>query len=452
MSGGARRLTGSLRFRLLAGAAVWIALALALAGLVLSGLFRDHVARRFEAELTNQLDQLAALVELGADGAPLLRQPLSDPRFRRPLSGLYWQVGPGNAPLLRSRSLWDETLALPPDEVADGDIHRHSVAGPAGRQLSVLERAVTLPNGTAPLRMAVAQDEAELRAVVADFNRVLWLSLGALALALIAAVMVQVSVGLRPLVRLRAELAAVRAGRRKRFGGDSPREVQPLLDDLNALLDHSEEVVVRARLQAGNLAHALKTNLAVLANEAGGEAAARRVAEMRRHIDHHMARARAAAARGLPGVATPVADSAGALARVLEKLQSGGQGGGRVTVAVRVPREHVFAGEREDLDEMLGNLLDNAMKWAGSRVEVASRLEAGGMLAVVVDDDGPGLPADRRDAVLAPGVRLDESTPGSGLGLAVVRDVARLYGGDLRLGDSPLGGLRVELVLPVAAS
>nr|WP_246653963.1 sensor histidine kinase [Azospirillum formosense] len=431
----------------MAGAAVWIALALALAGLVLSGLFRDHVARRFEAELTNHLDQLAALTELGADGAPVLRQPLSDPRFRRPLSGLYWQVGPGDAPALRSRSLWDEALALPPDEVADGDIHRHSVVGPAGRQLSVLERAVTLPNGTAPLRMAVAQDEAELRAVVADFNRVLWLSLGALALALIAAAVVQVSVGLRPLVRLRAELAAVRAGRRKRFGGDSPREVQPLLDDLNALLDHSEEVVVRARLQAGNLAHALKTNLAVLANEAEGEAAARRVAEMRRHIDHHMARARAAAARGLPGVATPVADSAGALARVLEKLQ----GGGRVTVAVRVPREHVFAGERADLDEMLGNLLDNAMKWAGSRVEVASRLEAGGMLAVVIEDDGPGLPADRRDAVLAPGVRLDESTPGSGLGLAVVRDVARLYGGDLRLGDSPLGGLRVELVLPAAA-
>lgn len=452
MSGGWRRLTGSLRFRLLAGAAVWIALALALAGLVLSGLFRDHVARRFEAELANHLDQLAALTELGADGAPVLRQPLSDPRFRRPLSGLYWQVGPGDAPALRSRSLWDEALALPPDEVADGDIHRHSVVGPAGRHLSVLERAVTLPNGTAPLRMAVAQDEAELRAVVADFNRVLWLSLGALALALIAAAVVQVSVGLRPLVRLRAELAAVRAGRRKRFGGDSPREVQPLLDDLNALLDHSEEVVVRARLQAGNLAHALKTNLAVLANEAEGEAAARRVAEMRRHIDHHMARARAAAARGLPGVATPVADSAGALARVMEKLQGGGRGGGRVTVAVRVPREHVFAGEREDLDEMLGNLLDNAFKWARSRVEVASRLEAGGMLAVVVEDDGPGLPADRRDAVLAPGVRLDESTPGSGLGLAVVRDVARLYGGDLRLGDSPLGGLRVELVLPVAAA
>lgn len=447
MKRGGRRLTGSLRFRLLAGAAVWIALALALAGLVLSGLFRDHVARRFEAELTNHLDQLAALTELGADGAPVLRQPLSDPRFRRPLSGLYWQVGPGDTPLLRSRSLWDEALPLPSDEVADGDIHRHSVVGPAGRQLQVLERAVTFPNGTAPLRMAVAQDEAELRAVVADFNRVLWLSLGALALALIAAAVVQVSVGLRPLVRLRAELAAVRAGRRKRFGGDSPREVQPLLDDLNALLDHSEEVVGRARLQAGNLAHALKTHLAVLANEAEGEAAARRVAEMRRHIDHHMARARAAAARGLPGVATPVADSAGALARVLEKLQ----GGGRVTVTVRVPREHVFAGEREDLDEMLGNLLDNAMKWAGSRVEVASRLEAGGMLAVVVEDDGPGLPADRRDAVLAPGVRLDESTPGSGLGLAVVRDVARLYGGDLRLGDSPLGGLRVELVLPAAA-
>nr|WP_246500943.1 sensor histidine kinase [Azospirillum rugosum] len=449
-----------MRFRLLAGAAVWIALALAMAGAVLSGLFRDHVARRFDAELTTHLNQLAALADTGADGAPVLRHPLSDPRFRLPLSGLYWQVNDTGGPRLRSRSLWDEALALPPDEPADGEVHRHVVTGPADRRLVVLERSVTLPGAPAPLRIAIAGDEGEMAGVIAAFDRVLWLSLGVLALVLIAAAVVQVSVGLRPLVRLRAELAEVRAGRKKRFGAVAPSEVQPLLEDLNALLDHSEEVVGRARLQAGNLAHALKTNLAVLANEADGlkpenaravgAAIGRQVAEMRRHIDHHTARARAAAARGLPGIATPVADSAAALGRVMAKIHASDRVGDRVAVTVRVPREHVFAGERADLDEMLGNLLDNACKWARSRVEVTSRLEAGGMLAVSVDDDGPGLPADRRGAVLAPGVRLDESTPGTGLGLAVVRDVARLYGGDVRLSDSPLGGLRAELVLPVA--
>ncbi|MCW2244330.1 sensor histidine kinase [Azospirillum canadense] len=455
---GARRgsVIGSLRFRLLAGAAVWIALALAMAGAVLSGLFRDHVARRFDAELTTHLNQLAALADVGPDGTPVLRHPLSDPRFRLPLSGLYWQVNDAGGPRLRSRSLWDEALALPPDEPADGELHRHVIAGPADRRLVVLERSVTLPNAAAPLRIAIAGDEGEMAGVIAAFDRVLWLSLGVLALVLITAAVVQVSVGLRPLVRLRAELAEVRAGRKKRFGAAAPREVQPLLEDLNALLDHSEEVVGRARLQAGNLAHALKSNLAVLANEADGlapenaravgAAIGRQVAEMRRHIDHHMARARAAAARGLPGIATPVADSAAALSRVMAKIHDRD----RVTVTVRVPREHVFAGERADLDEMLGNLLDNACKWAQARVEVTSRLEAGGMLAVSVDDDGAGLPADRRGAVLAPGVRLDESTPGTGLGLAVVRDVARLYGGDVRLSQSPLGGLRAELVLPVA--
>ena len=448
--------SGSLRFRLLAGAAVSAMLALFVAGVVLSGLFQDHVRRRFEAELTNHLEQLAALLEVGPDGVPALRQPLSDPRFHRPLSGLYWQVGGPEAPGLRSRSLWDVVLPLPPDEVADGEVHRHAVAGPSGRRLLALERSITLPDGTVPYRIAVAADEGEVLSAAAAFDRVLWLSLGVLGAVLVMAAVVQVAVGLRPLSRLRSELAEVRSGRKRRFGAGVPSEVGPLVQDLNALLDHSEEVIGRARLQAGNLAHALKTNLAVLANEAGsldpantrevGTAMARQVDVMRRHVDHHMARARAAAARGIPGVGTPVAECALALARVLETLNADSG----LPVAVAIPPDHVFAGEREDLDEMLGNLMENACKWARGRVEVSSRAGSDGMLVVTVDDDGPGLPAGRREAVLAPGVRLDESTPGTGLGLAVVRDVARLYGGDVRLTDSPLGGLRAALSLPQA--
>ena len=446
---------GSLRFRLLAGAAVWIALALLVAGVVLSGLFQDHVRQRFETELANHLEQLAALLDVGADGAPTLRQPLSDPRFRRPLSGLYWQIEAPGVPL-RSRSLWDEELALPPDDIADGALHRHVVPGPSGRRLIALERSISFPGGPAPYRIAVAADEDEVLAASAAFDRVLWLSLGTLAAVLIVAAVFQVQVGLRPLVRLRAALADVRSGRKKRVDVAVPGEVTPLVSDLNGLLEHSEEVVGRARLQAGNLAHALKTNLAVLANEAQsldptnvrevGAAMARSMDLMRRHIDHHMARARAAASSGVPGVSTSVLDCAAALGRVMETLNAASD----IRVVVRVPAEHRFAGDREDLDEMLGNLMENACKWARRQVLVASREEPDGTLTITVDDDGPGLPAERREAVLAPGVRLDESMPGTGLGLAVVRDVARLYGGDVRLTTAPLGGLRSALSLPSA--
>ncbi|KAA0592374.1 signal transduction histidine kinase [Azospirillum lipoferum] len=449
--------TESLRFRLLAGAAVWVALALMLAGWIIADLFQTHVRQRFEAELTNHLEQLAAVLEIDADGRPALRQPLSDPRFRRPLSGLYWQVGESAATPLRSRSLWDSVLALPDDRVENGGLHRHDATGPANQSLTVLERFVLLPERAEPVRIAVAADRAELAGVTRAFNATLALSLAVLAAALIVAALIQVQIGLSPLSRLRGELTEVRAGRKKGFDVAMPTEIRPLVEDLNALLAHAEEVVGRGRLQAGNLAHALKTNLAVLANEAGaldernartvGAAMVRQVELMRRHVDHHMARARAAAARSVPGISTPVADCVAALVRVMRKLHA--QAG--LDINVDAPAGLLFAGEREDLDEMLGNLLDNACKWARGRVEVTCRAEGGGMLSLVLDDDGPGLPDDCRETALEPGVRLDESMPGTGLGLAVVRDVARLYGGDVRLDASPLGGLRAVLRLPAAA-
>ncbi|WP_448189203.1 sensor histidine kinase [Azospirillum sp. sgz301742] len=446
----------SLRFRLLAGAAVWISLALAIAGIILSGLFQDHVHQRFEAELVNHLEQLAALLDLDPDGRPVLRQMLSDPRFRRPLSGLYWQIGAADEAPLRSRSLWDSVLALPPDAVADGEIHHHVVTGPAGQSLTVVERSVVLPERTEPYRIAIGADREELVQVTHAFNVTLTLSLGVLAVALILAALVQVQVGLKPLSRLRGELTEVRAGRKKRFSAAMPAEIQPLVEDLNALLAHADEIIGRGRLQAGNLAHALKTNLAVLANEARGldERNARevgagivqRIDVLCRHVDHHMARARAAASRGVPGISTPVSACVCALARVVQKLHAAAA----LEITLDVTPDHVFAGEREDLDEMLGNLVDNACKWARHRIAIASRVDADGMLSITIDDDGLGLPEERRDAVLSPGVRLDESVPGTGLGLAVVRDLARLYGGDVRLEDSPLGGLRAELRLPSA--
>jgi len=453
------RPAGSLRLRLLLGAAVWIGIALLIAGLIIAGLFAGHVRGRFAAELGHHLDQLAAGLEIDASGQPRLARPLSDPRFERPLSGLYWQVAADGRVALRSRSLWDQALALPAGGAGDdGTVHERQIDGPERRRLFVLERALLLPERVAPVQIAVAEDLSELRAALAAFNRTLALSLGVLAAVLIGAAVVQVSLGLRPLGWLRDELAVIRAGRKRRFQRPMPREVQPLIDDLNALLDHADAVVERARLAAGNLAHGLKTNLAVLANaadrlapprdpRANAEAAeliAAQVAAMRRHLDHHMARARAAASRGLPGAAVDVAGCTAALLRVMRKVHAGRD---LVIDNSRVPAGLAFAGDRQDLEEMLGNLLDNACKWAKRTVTVTAARQ-GHSLLITIDDDGGGLTAEQIAVALSPGVRLDESVPGSGLGLAVVRDLVDLYGGGIALTRAPAGGLRATLSLP----
>ncbi len=452
----------SLKLRLLLGAAIWIVAALLVAGLILAELFAQHVHDRFRIELGHHLDQLAAALDID-DGAtqPLIVRPLSDPRFERPLSGLYWQVSADGAVVLRSRSLWDQVLDLPADIVADGQIQEHRLKGPLERPVRVLERALWLPDRSAPLRIAVGEDQDEIHRALRSFNRTLILSLAALAAVLILAALVQVSLGLRPLRWLRTELAAIRSGSRRRFVRPMPSEVQPLIDDLNALLDHADEVVERARLEAGNLAHSLKTHLSVLANEAGqlasssqpselaevGQQIRGRVDAMRRNLDHHMARARAAASRGLPGASTDVAECTAALVRVMNKVHADR----RLTIRSEVPAGLLFAGDRQDLEQILGNLLDNACKWARAKVEVRSNRDHP-MLVITVDDDGPGLRPEQRQAALSPGVRLDETLPGSGLGLAVVGDLVRLYGGELKLAQSPLGGLRASLRLPALTS
>jgi signal transduction histidine kinase len=440
----------SLRFRLLAGAAVSIALALAAAGVVLSGLFADHLLDRLKHELGNHLDQLAAGLSVDGLGHPVLERPLSDPRFLRPLSGLYWEVAVAGRPALRSRSLWDAALMLPGDGLSDGALHDRAAPGPDGAPLIVVERSVQLAGAADRFRLVAAQSRAELDRARADFDRTLILSLLVLMLVLTLAAALQVAVGLRPLARLRAELAGIRAGRSQTLDAAVPVEVQPLVDDLNHLLAHSSEVVERGRVQAGNLAHALKTGLAVMGNDLDGlepAVAARlrgRLEDMLRHLNHHLSRARAAAARGLPGWRTEVAPVIAALARTLAGLHA------ERTPALEVecPPGLIFAGEKEDLEEILGNLMDNAWKWAAGRVRVAARADPGGGLRLMVEDDGPGLPEGSEAALLSRGRRLDETVPGSGLGLGIVRDLCALYGGHLCFDSAEIGGLKVTVALP----
>ncbi len=262
--------------------------------------------------------------------------------------------------------------------------------------------------------------------------------------------------GLSPMKQLRSRLAAVHNGTQRRVDGQYPTEVQPLVDDLNLLLDRREEAVRRAIAKAGDLAHGLKTPLAVLAHEADRARAAghaelacalsEQVERMRRQMDYHLAHARAAASGAAPGTQSAVATSAAALARTLQRLYA--ERG--IVVDVSVPADHVVRVQREDLDEMIGNLLDNACKWAKARVMVSSE-KYDSTIVVLVDDDGPGLLPSLREKVLQRGVRADEAAPGSGFGLAIVRDVAKLYAGSVALAAAPLGGLRATLRLPAAA-
>ena len=257
---------------------------------------------------------------------------------------------------------------------------------------------------------------------------------------------------LAPFDRIRARLSDVRAGKAHHLTDEYPSELQPVVDDLNALLDHRDEAVRRALAKAGDLAHGLKTPLAVIAQEADRVRAAghpdladtltQEIERMRRQMDYHLAHARAAASGATPGARCSVSESAEGLARTLRRLyvQRG------VTIDLRVPAWHFARAGREDLDEVLGNLLDNACKWARTRVDVES-IAQNGAVTIVVDDDGPGLDPSMRSAVLQRGVRADEAAPGSGFGLAIVRDLADLYGGSISLDSSPIGGLRAALQL-----
>ncbi len=441
----------SLAFRLVAGAAIWSLVALLVGGLALSALFRGYVERGFDARLTVLLESLVAASEVDGQGRIQLTWSPGEPRFQQPYSGWYWQIAAADgAPEVRARSLWDQDLDVSTGG-GDGSIRRRAAEGPEGRELRLVERDIRLPGRDGALVFAVAADRVEINAEIRRFNGALAWSLGLLGLGLVAAMVIQVHYGLRPLHRLGRALANIRAGRADRLLGRYPAEIMPLARELDQLLDQNQAVVARARTHVGNLAHALKTPLSVLTNAAAdgpaplGPVVRRQVALMRRHVDHYLARARAAATGQVLGARTEIAQVAADLGRTLERIHAARD----LSIEIDLPAGVDFRGERQDLEEMLGNLLDNACKWAERPVRLtASR--AGGRVRLAIDDDGPGLDPELRAQVLERGARLDESKPGSGLGLAIVRDIAGLYGGSIELETAPTGGLRAILELPAA--
>jgi signal transduction histidine kinase len=440
----------SLWRRMISIAAAWVLLLLVGGGVALDRVLTNFLTASFDDQLEYVLNAMIASAETDPYGEVRLNRPLGDQRFLEPNSGLYWQISAAGREPFRSRSLWDSALAV-------GAPHRDRVAhfrdsAQLGEKLRIVERDIALPLSDTVWRFQVAQTREELDEQILELRSTLVRSLGLLGLGLFVLAAAQTFYGLWPLRKLKTAIADMRAGRAQRVVLDRmPREVAPLVEELNGLIEHNERQAEEARRHAGNLAHALKTPLTVVLNAAAAQApdlsetVVREAATMRRQVDHHLARARAVGRRG----------HAHSRADVWPALQAVERAVGRLYPKVRIDMDgdklaqvHV---ERQDLDELLGNLIENAAKYGGGSV-FATVVRSGDFVEFQIEDDGPGIAAEQRDHLFDRGARLDTGKPGTGLGLAIVRDVAEIYGGSVSLDESEdLGGLMVRLRLPAVA-
>ena len=454
----------SLATRLFLSATAWVVVILLITGVILSSVYRDATERAFDRRLNLYLRTLVAEVATPDEPPDRQFQSLGEPLFGLPLSGWYWQIVRTDADkdeVRASRSLWDKKLPKLEDsgvELSPAGIRQGYVEGPEGQTLRMVERPVDL-GAEGKFLVGVAGDASEIFDETRNFDYYLGGTFVALSIVLVLTTIFQVRFGLAPLKRISEAIADIRSGRAERLEGEFPVEIAPLARETNALIDANREIVERARTHVGNLAHAIKTPLSVIVNEATShpvDSFAEKVLEqadlMRDQVAHHLERARIAARLTVIATVTEVGPVVDALRRTMEKIHRG-RG---VAIEVTVVPQARFRGERQDLEEMVGNLVDNACKWAASRVSIEVLVEqpaAPGTLAtlrIIVDDDGRGLSEEERAQVSRRGQRLDESKPGSGLGLSIVVDLAALYGGSLTLARAPIGGLRAELLLPGA--
>jgi signal transduction histidine kinase len=452
----------SLAFRLMASSAIVSIVLLLLAAFLLSSLFQQALERNFDARLRAVLDGLLGNVELAQNGEPTMQSQLADTRFSLPLSGWYWQVEPppgSNLPDLASESLLEKRLEVPASAEATRDkdgIASFYLRDANGAELRAMEQKFKLFGGSDEFSFLVTGNFDELRDEAKAFRQTLYAVLFLLGTGLVVAILAQTRYGLRPLGRLQEAVTAIREGKAERLEGGYPSEIEPLAQELNLLIQSNAEIVERARTQVGNLAHALKTPLSVLKNEARlhrgplTEKVREQAQVMRDQVNLYLDRARRAARAQTLGAVTEIEPVLEGLVRTLKRIH---QDKG-VAIDLDCPGRLKFRGERQDLEEMAGNLLDNACKWAAKRILVEVRPARTGtpdgraFIDLSVSDDGPGLPLEKRPEALKRGKRLDETKPGSGLGLNIVSETAAMYGGKVALHDSPLGGLKAVLRLP----
>lgn len=449
-----RRRTGSLTRRMIGMAAIWIAALLLIGGFALDRVLSRSFIDSFDNQLVYMLNSMVDASEIGPDGEVRFSRAPAEQRFIQPYSGLYFQISGAGADTFPSRSLWDRRLRVTDNHF---DVKPHLYDSdefwePVRKErLRIAERDVILPGSDVRWRFQVAESRESIDRQIHQARLILFWSFSALGVGLLILAALQTFYGLWPLRRVRSEVAAIRSGDKTRIGPDFPSEIRPLTEEINQLLAHSEEQAEEARRHAGNLAHALKTPLTVITNAATAHASdlddtvCREALVMRRQIDHHLARARAIGRRVAAQSRTRVWDSLEAVERAVARLHEG------VTIDIAGDRDALVRVERQDLDEMLGNLVENAAKYGGGRVFITVEHRADSV-DVEVEDDGPGIPSERRGELFTRGARLDTTgKPGTGLGLAIVRDVAEIYGGGVSLEESEdLGGLLARLSLPAA--
>nr|WP_296198908.1 HAMP domain-containing sensor histidine kinase [Sphingorhabdus sp.] len=443
--------TGSLTRRMILTAAAWITILLIGGGAALDRVLTSSVEQNFDTQIEYVLTAMIASAEIGPDGEIRMNRPLGDQRFLEPNSGLYWQITGKDAMPFPSRSLWDRALS-PPAGHKDQAVHFRNSNEFPDEPLRIAERSIKLPDSDIAWTFMVAQSRNSLDAQIQELRSVLVTSFFLLALGLIILAALQTFYGLWPLRAVRKAIAQMRSGEESRVTDALPDEVMPMVNELNALLDHNEKQAEESRRHAGNLAHALKTPLTVIMNSATAQApdisetVIREATTMRRQVDHHLARARAVGRRGHSHSRAVVWGSLEAVERAVGRLYAHVRldMAGDKAIAARV--------ERQDLDEMLGNLIENAAKYGGGSVFVTVE-DAGDFVEMIIEDDGQGIPESERERLFDRGARLDTGKPGTGLGLAIVRDVVEIYGGTVALEKSEdLGGLLVRLRLPKAIS
>ena len=442
----------SLQLRLIATAALAVIISLSLAWFGISALFERQAQQLVAADLGHTLRLLLAQVKVAPDASLIVPNPPSDPQFALVHSGLYWQISDRNGVRLRSRSLWDGSLRLAVAETDHTAEHVFIGQGPEGQPVLIAERWVEIngPQGPVPLQIAVASDTGAITRAQRSFEGLLAFSLGVLALGLLLAAWVFVRSGLRPFDRLRADLAAIHEGRVARLSGRYPDEVQPLVGDLNELLLRQEDIAAKARARAADLAHGLKTPLAVLdalvaeAREVGQSRLADEIAaelsSMKGHVERELARARSGQSPTFIRQRTPVHPVIDRLTAALGKIA----GRDELRFEIDCPRNAIFVGSENDLFDMLGNILDNGRKWAVGLVRVTVAARDSG-LVIEIEDDGPGLAGDLRSEDIVRALRLDETHAGTGFGLAITKEIAVANRGTLELASSELGGLKVTL-------
>lgn len=446
----------SVRVRLALAAAVTIAVALVLSWFGLVALFERTVERRVGAELNLHLAQIAARTTLTPEGQLSLEVEPADPRFERVRSGLYWQIDDeATGTRLRSRSLWDVRLRMPADAPAVGAVDVHDIAGPRGETLRAHERRLILRAGTGErvVRFTTAIDKSEIDTLTREFAGDARIALLGLGVVLIGASLAQIALGVAPLAGIGRQVAAVRNGLTRRLTGHSADEVKPLVDEVNALLDAVDAQVARARERAADLAHALKTPLSALKADAEklirsgereiGEDVAAAVATMGAQVERELARIRART--GSMSQGAPFDEIADGVVRVVRRTPAAQT----VAIAVEGARAAHVLIDPADLTDIIGNLVENAVRHARTEVRVTAEEIAAGSVCIVVEDDGPGLDANQRARAIVRGERLDTQETGTGLGLAIVADILTAYGTRLELAASPLGGLKASFVAPV---